>query len=136
MTRCFLLTGRKHDLTKSPRDPSSFKSTTFSGYLLRKKGPNWKNRWCVVKEHSLYCYKDFGVGTAELEVPLYETTIKTAEENDPEKPHMFVLTCEKEELPFAAENEAELEEWLMVLKEEIKAIDMSPGNQTTATRMN
>ena len=121
------LAGRKDDLTKSPRNLPSFQSTTFSGYLLRKKGPNWKNRWCVVKEHSLFCYKDFGIGTAELEVPLQETSIKTVEESDPEKPHMFVLTCEKEELLFAAENEAELEEWLMVLKDEIDAIDDSPG---------
>lgn len=36
---------------------------------------------------------------------------------------MFVLICEREELFFAAENEAELDEWLLVLKDEIEAIE-------------
>lgn len=117
--------GRKHDPGKGLRDISSTKSTTFSGYLLRKKGPNWKNRWCVVKEHWLFCYKDFGVGIAELEVPLLDTSIKTVEDKDYEKPYMFILTCEKEDLYFAAENEAELEEWLLVLKDEIEVTDNS-----------
>lgn len=58
---------------------------------------------------------------------MHETSIKTVEESEPEKPHMFVLTCEKEDLLFAAENEAELEEWLMVLKDEIDAIENSPS---------
>lgn len=126
--------GRKDD--KSPRDLSSFQSTTFSGYLLRKKGLNWKNRWCVVKEHRLFCYKDFGIGTAELEVPLQDTSIRTLEENDPEKPHMFVLVCDKEELLFAAENEAELEEWITVLKDEIEAKERSSGEQCFILRGN
>ena len=58
---------------------------------------------------------------------MHDSSIRTVEESDPEKPHMFVLTCEKEELLFAAENEAELEEWLMVLKDEIEAIENSPS---------
>ena len=124
-----ILTGRKDDIAKSPQELSSFQSTTFSGYLLRKKGLNWKNRWCVVKEHRLFCYKDFGIGIAELEVPLPDTSIRTLEESDPEKPHMFVLTCDREELLFAAENEAELEEWIMVLKDEIEPTESSPGKQ-------
>ena len=42
-----------------------------------------------------------------------------------DKPHMFVLTCDKEELLFAAENDAELEEWIMVLNDEIQSIENS-----------
>ena len=88
---------------------------------MRKKGPLWKNRWCVVKEHSLFCYKDFGVGTAELEVPLHGAVMSVLNENEAEKQaYMFALNSEKEELLFAAENDAELEEWIMVLEEEIK----------------
>ena len=121
-----MLTGRKDDI-KTQRDLTSFQSTTFSGYLLRKKGPHWKNRWCVVKEQSLFCYKDFGIGTAEIEVPLHGTSIKILDDNEAEydRPHMFALTCDKEELLFAAENDAELEEWIMVLNEEIKSIENS-----------
>lgn len=121
-----LLTGRKDDI-KTPRDLTSFQSTTFSGYLLRKKGPHWKNRWCVVKEHSLFCYKDFGIGTAEIQVPLHGASIKILDDGNVEndKQHMFVLTFDKEELLFAAENDAELEEWIMVLNEEIKSIENS-----------
>ena len=117
-------TGRKDDI-KTPRELASSQSTTFSGYLLRKKGPNWKNRWCVVKEHSLFSYKDFGIGTAELQVPLHGAFIKTvdADSSECDKPHMFVLTCDKEELLFAAENDAELEEWIMVLNDEIQSIE-------------
>lgn len=120
------MTGRKDDF-KTPRELTSFQSTTFSGYLLRKKGPHWKNRWCVVKEQSLFCYKDFGIGTAEIQVPLHGASIKILDDNDAEydKPHMFVLTCDKEEPLFAAENDAELEEWIMVLNEEIKSIENS-----------
>lgn len=58
---------------------------------------------------------------------MHDTSITTVEETDPEKPHMFILTCEKEELLFAAENDAELEEWIMVLKDEIEAIENSPS---------
>lgn len=119
------LKGRKDDSSRSLQDLTSTKSTTFSGYLLRKKGPNWKNRWCVVREHWLFCYKDFGVGIAELEIPLHDTSIKAVEHNYAERPHMFVLICQREELYFAAENEAELEEWLLVLKDEIEAIESS-----------
>lgn len=118
-------TGRKDDI-KTPRELASFQSTTFSGYLLRKKGLQWKNRWCVVKEHSLFCYKDFGIGTAELQVPLHGASIQTVDDtSECDKPHMFVLTCDKEELLFAAENDAELEEWIMVLNDEIQSIENS-----------
>lgn len=126
ITDSFFKKGRKDDI-KTPRDFTSFQSTTFSGYLLRKKGPHWKNRWCVVKEQSLFCYKDFGIGTAEIQVPLHGASIKILDDNDAEydKPHMFVLTYDKDELLFAAENDAELEEWIMVLNEEIKSIENS-----------
>lgn len=125
--------GRKDDCNKSHQDLINTKSTTFSGYLLRKKGPNWKNRWCVVKEHWLFCYKDFGVGTAELEIPLHDTLIKTVEHNYTGKRHMFVLICEREELFFAAESEAELDEWLLVLKDEIEAIEISVADSSDPT---
>ena len=47
------------------------------------------------------------------------------EDKEYEKPYMFILTCEKEDLYFAAENEAELEEWVLVLKDEIEVTDNS-----------
>lgn len=123
----FLQAGRKDDI-KTPRELASSQSTTFSGYLLRKKGLQWKNRWCVVKEHSLFCYKDFGIGTAEVQVPLYGASVKTVVEGgENDKQHMFVLTCEKEELLFAAENDAEQEEWMMVLNDEITSIENAPS---------
>ena len=80
-----------------------------------------------MKERSLFCYKDFGIGTAEIQLPLHGASIKILDDNDAEydKPHMFVLTCDKEELLFAAENDAELEEWIMVLNEEVKSIENS-----------
>ena len=54
-------------------------------------------------------------------------SIKILDDNIAEydKPHMFVLAGDKEELLFAAENDAELEEWIMVLNEEIKSIENS-----------
>lgn len=120
--------GRKDDI-KTPRELTSSQSTTFSGYLLRKKGMNWKNRWCVVKELSLFCYKDFGIGTAELQVPLRGASVKPViEGTEPDdKQHVFVLIGEKEELLFAAENDAEQEEWIMVLNDEIKSIENFPS---------
>lgn len=48
-----------------------------------------------------------------------------------DKPHMFVLTCDKEELLFAAENDAELEEWIMVLNDEIQSIENSSSKWLT-----
>lgn len=58
-----------------------------------------------------------------MEIPLHDTLIKTVEHNYTGKQHMFVLICEREELFFAAESEAELDEWLLVLKDEIEAIE-------------
>ena len=80
-----------------------------------------------MKEHFLFCYKDFGFGTAEVQVPLHGACIKTLDDSSAEydKPHMFMLTYDKEELLFAPENDAELEEWIMVLNEEIKSIENS-----------
>ena len=56
---------------------------------------------------------------------MHGASIRILNDNDAEcdKPHMFVLTYDKEELLFAAENDAELEEWIMVLNEEIKSIE-------------
>lgn len=90
---------------------------------------NWKNRWCVVKEHSLFCYKDFGIGTAELQAPLRGASVKLVVEgsDSDDKQHVFVLMGEKEELLFAAENDAEQEEWIMVLNDEIKSIENFPS---------
>lgn len=128
ITGSFFKKGRKDDI-KTPRELTSSQSTTFSGYLLRKKGMNWKNRWCVVKELSLFCYKDFGIGTAELQVPLRGASVKPViEGTEPDdKQHVFVLMGEKEELLFAAENDAEQEEWIMVLNDEIKSIENFPS---------
>lgn len=36
-----------------------------------------------------------------------------------EKPYSFVLTADKDRLQFAAENDADLEEWLEVLEKEV-----------------
>lgn len=96
------------------------KSTTFSGYLLRLKASVWKSRWCVVKEHTLFCYKDFGVGAAELEIHLPGKSVECIAEGDSKKPFVFLITTEKESYSFAAENDAELEEWIMVLTDETK----------------
>jgi hypothetical protein len=98
-------------------------STTFSGYLIRKKGNTWKNRWCVVKDHSLYCYKEFGAGLAELELTLVGCGVAAVPEGEGEKQFMFVLSADKEQLHFAAENDAELEEWLVVLENEAGSAD-------------
>ena len=56
---------------------------------------------------------------------MHGASTRILNDNDAEydKPHMFVLTYDKEELPFAAENDAELEEWIMVLNDEIKSIE-------------
>lgn len=40
---------------------------------------------------------------------------------------MFMVSFDKEEVLFAAENDAELEEWIMVLDDEIKSIENSPS---------
>ena len=96
------------------------KSTTFSGYLLRLKGSTWKTRWCVVKENTLFCYKDFGVGATELEIPLPGKSVQCIAEGNLKQPFVFVIGAEKESFSFAAENDAELEEWMMVLTDEIK----------------
>lgn len=94
------------------------KSTTFSGYLLRKKGAVWKNRWCVVKEHKFFCYKDFGVPVSELEFHLEGCIVNCLQESDAEKPFVFTIRSQNDVLFLAAENDAELEEWIMVLETE------------------
>lgn len=40
-----------------------------------------------------------------------------------DKFYMFVLIYDKDELLFVVENDVELEEWIMVLNEEIKLIE-------------
>ena len=87
------------------------------------KGSLWKSRWCVVKEHTLFCYKDFGVGTAELDIYLPGNSIVCVPGQDCEKPYLFVINTAKEEHCFAAENDAELEEWIMVLEDETKIVE-------------
>lgn len=77
----------------------------------------------MVKEHSLFCYKDFGVGAAELDIYLPGKSVECIAESDAKKPFIFVISTEKESYQFAAENDAELEEWLMVLKDETKLVE-------------
>ncbi|XP_032228436.1 uncharacterized protein LOC5504265 isoform X2 [Nematostella vectensis] len=116
----FFKKGKKDDRAQREAGGST---TTFSGYLSRKKGHSWKNRWCVVKDHSLQCYKDFGVGLAELELTLAGCKVTMVPEGEGERPFVFILTADKEDLQFAAENDAELEEWIMVLDSEAKWIE-------------
>lgn len=61
----------------------------------------------------------------EIYVFLYGVFIKILDDNDVEydKFYMFVLIYDKDELLFVVENDVELEEWIMVLNEEIKLIE-------------
>lgn len=56
---------------------------------------------------------------------MYGVFIKILDDNDVEydKFYMFVLIYDKDELLFVVENDVELEEWIMVLNEEIKLIE-------------
>lgn len=111
-----VLSGKKDE--KGYQESSSH-STTFSGYLTRKKAGVWKNRWCVVKDKSLHCYKDFGANLPELELTLEGCVVESLPDREGEKPYSFVLTADKDRLQFAAENDADLEEWLEVLEKEV-----------------
>lgn len=101
------------------------KTTIFSGYLLRKKGSVWKRRWCVVKEHSFFCYKDFDIGVSELEFQLEGCSVNCLEESVAERPFTFSIRFQNEVVVLAAENDAELEEWIMVLKTECASNESS-----------
>ncbi|KAJ7371697.1 hypothetical protein OS493_023728 [Desmophyllum pertusum] len=64
ITGSFFKKGRKDD-TKTPRELASFQSTTFSGYLLRKKDCIGKIDGVLSKSTLCSATKTFGIGTAE-----------------------------------------------------------------------
>lgn len=112
--------GKKDD--KSSQEITSH-STTFSGYLARKKAGTWKNRWCVVKDRTFFCYKDFGANLPELELTLEGCVVETLPDREGEKPYCFILVADNEQLQFAAENDADLEEWMEVLEREVRVTE-------------
>jgi len=49
--------------------------------------------------------------------------VESLPDREGEKPYSFVLVADKDRLQFAAENDADMEEWIEVLEREIKVMD-------------
>lgn len=117
---------------------ASLSNPDKDGWLTKQGGSikTWKRRWCVLKDGSIFYFKNQKEQSPKGTIDLEKTSVLSGETSLTKRKYAFEVKTAQRTFVIFADNEASKREWMAAINAAIQNLRLSPGLQSTPSGAN